>query len=444
MRLVLLVCVIGIVASQDAPAGFDPAYPEENPGLFEGDIELEPGEVHPHHRNAIRGTSHLWPHGTVPYTISSAHSSASHVKLFHDAMQEIMDKTMVNGKKCINFVARKSESTYINFATGSGCHTRVGYYANHPTDVTLGNGCLRKGTVMHEILHSLGFHHEQSRTDRDNYVTIHFDNIQSGRESNFKKYSSAQVDLLNMPYDYGSVLHYSAYAFAKDRHKMTIEPKQAGVTIGQRVRLSDLDAKKVQILYGCVPRPSSPGQTPAPSSNPITNQPPSVTHVTHGTLVNAATLCTFDSGLCHWHQSVEDNVDWIVGHGSTPSRNTGPHADHTGSTSAHYLFMEASGHPDQKAILESQTFSAGYYCFNAYYNLNGHLMGTVNFIIKEDNGRKFTFKSVRGDHHDRWYHTRVGLNIHSHNFQILIEGITGHGYTSDMAIDDISVSPGHC
>lgn len=104
----------------------------------------------------------------------------------------------------------------------------------------------------------------------------------AGRESNFKKYSSAQVDLLNMPYDYGSVLHYSAYAFAKDRHKMTIEPKQAGVTIGQRVRLSDLDAKKVQILYGCVPRPSSPGQTPAPSSNPITNQPPSVTHVTHG------------------------------------------------------------------------------------------------------------------------------------------------------------------
>ncbi|KAJ8318947.1 hypothetical protein KUTeg_004038 [Tegillarca granosa] len=305
--------------------------------------------------------------------------------MFHDAMQEIMDKTMVNGKKCINFVPRKSESTYINFATGSGCHTRVGYYANRPTDVTLGNGCLRKGTVMHEILHSLG------------------------RESNFKKYSSAEVDLLNMPYDYGSVLHYSAYAFAKDRHKMTIEPKQAGVTIGQRVRLSDLDAKKVQILYGCIPRPSSPGQT----SNPlITAQPPSVTHVTH------ATLCTFDNGLCNWHQSVEDNIDWTVGHGSTPSRNTGPHADHTGSTTAHYLYLEASGHSNQKAILESQTFPAGYYCFSAYYNMNGHLMGTINFIIQEDNGRKFVFKSVRGEHHDRWYHTRVGINIHSQNFKL--------------------------
>ena len=30
----------------------------------------------------------------------------------------------------------------------------------------------RRGTALHEILHSLGFHHEQSRTDRDRYLKV--------------------------------------------------------------------------------------------------------------------------------------------------------------------------------------------------------------------------------------------------------------------------------
>ena len=37
-----------------------------------------------------------------------------------------------------------------------------------------------KGTVLHEMLHAMGFYHEQSRTDRDQYVKIHLENVQSG------------------------------------------------------------------------------------------------------------------------------------------------------------------------------------------------------------------------------------------------------------------------
>ena len=44
----------------------------------------------------------------------------SHVQLFKDGMQEIMDKTMVNGKKCIDFQPRTSEAAYIQFSNGSG------------------------------------------------------------------------------------------------------------------------------------------------------------------------------------------------------------------------------------------------------------------------------------------------------------------------------------
>jgi len=52
----------------------------------------------------------------------------------------------------------------------------VGYHHNHHVNVSIGS-CHKTGAVMHEVLHTLGFFHEHNRPDRDNFVTIHFDNI---------------------------------------------------------------------------------------------------------------------------------------------------------------------------------------------------------------------------------------------------------------------------
>lgn len=49
-------------------------------------------------------------------------------------------------------------------------------------------------------------------------------------------------------------------------------------------------------------------------------------------LYSTAATCSFDAGLCGWLQSTSDNIDWRTGMGSTPSRNTGPHADHSGTS----------------------------------------------------------------------------------------------------------------
>ncbi|XP_064594609.1 zinc metalloproteinase nas-15-like isoform X2 [Liolophura sinensis] len=249
----LAVALLGfLVLVKSAPVQqkdeFDPAFPEEVPGMWEGDIN-EPLMFNPKHRNAIRNRAYRWPNGIVPYHISSAYSSHDRAT-FLSALQSIEESTKVNGHTCIHFVPRTNQHDYIDIRRETGCHSPVGRHGGHQV-ISLGHGCERKGTAEHEVLHSLGFWHEQSRYDRDNYVIVHWDNVQHGREHDFNKHSSSDMDLLGQPYDYGSVMHYGAYAFAKDRSKPTLTPKKSGVTIGQRVGLSREDIKKIQLLYGC-------------------------------------------------------------------------------------------------------------------------------------------------------------------------------------------------
>ena len=46
--------------------------------------------------------------------------------------------------------------------------------------MSLGPECLQTSIVLHELLHALGFWHEQSRPDRDQYVEIFWENIKQG------------------------------------------------------------------------------------------------------------------------------------------------------------------------------------------------------------------------------------------------------------------------
>lgn len=66
---------------------------------------------------------------------------------------------------------------------------------------------------------STGFWHEQSRTDRDDYIEIVYGNIMSSMQYNFQKMNSRQIDLLDTPYDTCSVMHYNAYAFTMVRKR---------------------------------------------------------------------------------------------------------------------------------------------------------------------------------------------------------------------------------
>ena len=118
-----------------------------------------------------------------------------------------------------------------------------------PQPISIGTGCEIVGIVMHEIFHALGRWHEHSRPDRDNYVTIHLENVQSNHHKNFATLAIAKTQ--DVPYDYMSLMHYSAYAFSKNGLPSIVPKTQVRTQLGQRRGFTKKDLEHVRKLYQC-------------------------------------------------------------------------------------------------------------------------------------------------------------------------------------------------
>lgn len=195
-------------------------------------------------RNAIIDLSATWPEGRIPYVVSRRMTERDRAVLAA-AIQTYNEKT------CIRYVPKNiSDVDFVYIFPGGGCASQVGR-AGGMQYVSLGLGCSYVGITQHELMHVTGFWHEQSRADRDEYIRIIWENIEPGMEYNFDKYTWNDIQSLQEPYDYGSVMHYGTHAFAKG-YGPTIQTLD-GVprTMGQRVGLSETDLEKINKLYGC-------------------------------------------------------------------------------------------------------------------------------------------------------------------------------------------------
>ena len=66
----------------------------------------------------------------------------------------------------------KCTTQRIGYREGAGAHV-----------IALSPACYatQAGTILHELMHSVGFHHDHARPDRDNYVEILWDQITPGK-----------------------------------------------------------------------------------------------------------------------------------------------------------------------------------------------------------------------------------------------------------------------
>ncbi|XP_055344455.1 hatching enzyme 1.2-like [Paramacrobiotus metropolitanus] len=261
----------------------DAGADEDQFSLFEGDIAgYQPTEGALY--SGVTKGENLWPDRTIPYEISNVYSAKDKQTILN-AIHDFQQKT------CIRFRPKQAGDEYSIYIDHmrSGCfafwgrqtHSQLRYHnrgtglRNQQLVNLQRNGCLGHGTIQHELMHTVGFLHEQSRKDRDDYVDILWQNIQPGKDDQFRKQSDS--DAQGTPYDFGSVMHYHKDAFSRKAGQLdTIRPKAKfhGKTLGQRHGLSPVDVQKINRLYKCQAAPS-PSPSPAPAPAPAPTPAPS-------------------------------------------------------------------------------------------------------------------------------------------------------------------------
>ena len=156
--------------------------------------------------------------------------------------------------------------------------------------------------------------------------------------------------------------------------------------------------------------------------------------------------CNLTNGWTNLPNGTEDDIDWRVDAGGTPSGGTGPTTDHNpGTSTGNYLYLEGSnGCSNQEAIMVSSCIDlAGVVIpeLNFWYHMWGADIASLHVdVFDGQNWQNDVMLPLVGDQGNLWQKAAVDLSTYA-GTQILIRfrGYTGSDFEGDIAIDDISL-----
>jgi hypothetical protein len=145
-----------------------------------------------------------WPKGEIPFVVDEALPNVNEVA-------EAIEFIQQNSK--IKFIPRSNQKNFVQFTFGeSDCYSYAGMKSGKQ-EIFLTPRCQTK-EILHEIMHTLGFLHEQNREDRDQFVKIFWANIDEINKEQFKKIPNDFLGIKNRPFDYNSIMMYSSFTFS--------------------------------------------------------------------------------------------------------------------------------------------------------------------------------------------------------------------------------------
>ncbi|GJQ74579.1 hypothetical protein Trydic_g21440 [Trypoxylus dichotomus] len=214
-------------------------------GQTEGDMILRPGQ-----RNGLVDLRYRWSNNVIPYELAPNAFNEAQTNQINRALERFAEVS------CVTVRPRTADDVDYVYVTGanSGCWSYVGRLGGGQTLNLQPSGCIWDDIIIHEFLHAAGFYHQQSSTERDDYVTIVWENITPGMEHNFDKFGPEVITNFGQPYDYYSIMHYDAWAFSFTGQP-TIIPHDISFLniIGQTWQwgedMSEIDINKLNLMY---------------------------------------------------------------------------------------------------------------------------------------------------------------------------------------------------
>lgn len=181
-----------------------------------------------------------WKNGMIPYEVDPG---------VDQNVKEIIEEVIsdFNSRTNIKFQLRRLENDFLKFKnTSANCYTYIGKTGGEQP-VYLSPRCAYK-QVAHELMHTLGFYHEQSRLDRDEHIEVLWENIEEKFHSQFRKIKWEGIELENFPFDFESVMLYPSTAFSVDEESFTLL-KRNGDPFLENQELSPQDISRINNLY---------------------------------------------------------------------------------------------------------------------------------------------------------------------------------------------------